>query len=154
MEHKTGNANFRKERQMRLKIFAVVFIAVSALSMAIAAEKQEPQNLILKEMIPLDNAFKVTIEALVLNQPERIAPAFEEVHKARAEVEDAAKKGTEIRLPRNQKRFKEFVRLDDKFHIELETLLHAAKGKEARVVQRQAHKLLDLCVRCHAIFRK
>lgn len=139
---------------MRLKIFVVVFIAVSSLSIAIAAEKQEPQNLILKEMIPLDNAFKEIMDAVVLNQPERIAPAFEEVHKVRAEVEDAVKKGAGIRLPRNQKRFKEFVRLDDKFHIELETLLHAAKGKEMRVVQRQAHKLLDFCVRCHAIFRK
>lgn len=139
---------------MRLKIFAVAFIAVSSLSIAIAAERQEPQNLVLKEMIPLNNAFKETMDAVVLNQPERIAPAFEDVRKVREEVEDAVKKGALIRLPRNQKRFKEFVRLDDKFHIELETLLHAAKGREMRVVQRQMHKLLDFCVRCHAIFRK
>lgn len=140
---------------MGLRILSVVFgAAIFFAGTASGAELHEAENLILKEMAALDGAFKVTIEAIVLNQMESIAPAFEDVRKAREEVEAAVKKGAKISLPKNQKLFREFVRLDDRFHIELEKMLDAAKEKKSRVVKRQAHKLLDACVGCHETFKK
>lgn len=140
---------------MRLGFLWAVFIAVMFYSgIAAGAEKQEAENLILKEMAALDSAFKETIDALVMNQPERIGPAFEEARKAREEVEGAVKKGAKIALPKNQKLFSEFVRLDDRFHFELEKLLDAAKVKKTKIVKKQMHKLLDACINCHEVFRK
>jgi hypothetical protein len=74
--------------------------------------------------------------------------SFVELH------EHAIKAGEKVRLPRHQKRFKEFVRLDNKFHHELEVMLKAAKKNKIVAVKRQAQRLLDACVRCHNVFRK
>ncbi len=139
---------------MQIRIFFwILFLLVSFPSIGIAEEHQESGNLVQREMIALDSAFKTTIDAIVLNDPKRIGPAFDEVNKTREQVEHAAEHKA-ITLPRNQKRFKEFVRLDNKFHHELEILLKAAQKNKMRVVQKQTHRLLDACVRCHAIFRK
>lgn len=139
---------------MLLKIFIILFLALFSAGIAFGAEKEESLNLIRKEMAALDSAFKATLDAIILNEPGKIAPAFDEVSKIREEVEHAVKGGVKITLPKNQKRFREFVRLDDKFHHNLEVLLKAAKKNGIGVVQKQTHKLLDACVRCHAIFRK
>ncbi|HUO77344.1 MAG TPA: hypothetical protein VMU21_07170 [Thermodesulfovibrionales bacterium] len=140
---------------MQLRIlFGVLFLLVSFISIGIAEENQESRNLIQREMIALDSALKTTIDSLVLDEPGRIGPAFDEVDKIREQVEYAVEHKVRITLPRNQKRFKEFVRLDNKFHHELQTLLKAAKKNKMGVVQKQTHRLLDACVRCHAIFRK
>lgn len=140
---------------MQLRIlFGVLFLLVSFVSIGTAEENQESGDLVQREMIALNSAFKATIDALVLNEPGRIGPAFVEVNKIREQVEHAVEHRVRITLPRNQKRFKEFVRLDNKFHHELELLLKAAKKNKMRVVQKQTHRLLDACVRCHAIFRK
>lgn len=140
---------------MPLKLFLTsLFLAVFSISLPSGAEQQETGNLILKEMAALDSAFKTAIDAVVLNEPEKIASAFGEVQKVREDVEGAVKKGVKITLPKNQKRFREFVRMDDKFHRDLEILLSAAKKKRMWAVQRQTHRLLDACVRCHTIFRK
>lgn len=149
-----GEGN-REELIMILKVFFpfLVLVLFSGESMA-GAESHEPQNLIQREMMALDRALAVTIDAIVINDLGRIPPAFDEVHRMREQVEYAVKSHSIITLPRNQKRFKEFVRLDNKFHHELEILLQGAKNKKMRVVQRQTHRLLDACVRCHSIFRK
>ena len=140
---------------MQLRIFfGILFLLVSFSGIGIAGEVQESGNLVQKEMIALDSAFKTTIDAIVLNEPGRIGPAFDEVNSIREQVEHAVEHKVRITLPRNQKRFKEFVRLDNKFHHELQVLLKAAKKNKMRVVQKQTHRLLDACVRCHAIFRK
>lgn len=140
---------------MRLLFLSVFFVAVfSAVGIAAGVEQQASRNLIQKEMIALDSAFKVTVDAIVLNEPGRILPAFEETNELRVQVERAVKGRTRIVLPKNQKRFREFVRLDDKFHRDLELLLKAAGKKNVAAVQRQTHRLLDACVRCHRIFRK
>ena len=140
---------------MQLRIlFMVIFLLISFVSAGTAEENQASGNLVQREMIALDSAFKATIDAIVLNEPGRIGPAFDEVNKIREQVEHAVEHRVRITLPSNQKRFKEFVRLDNKFHHELEVLLKAANKKKMRVVQKQTHKLLDACVRCHAIFRK
>jgi hypothetical protein len=140
---------------MQLRIlFGVLFLLVSSVSVGTAEENQESPNLVQREMIALDSAFKTTVDSIVLNEPGRIGPAFNEVNKIREQVEHAVEHREKITLPRNQKRFREFVRLDNKFHHELEVLLKAAKKNKMRVVQKQTHRLLDACVRCHTIFRK
>ena len=140
---------------MRLLFLSVFFVAAfSAVGIAADVEQQESRNLIKEEMIALDSAFKVTVDALVFNEPGRILPAFEKTNELRVQVERAVKGRTKIVLPKNQKRFREFVRLDNKFHRDLELLLKAAGEKNMAAVQRQTHRLLDACVRCHRIFRK
>jgi len=131
--------------------FAVLFFAIGR---GASAQPLESKNLIQKEMLALDSALKVTIDAIVLNELGRIHPAFEEAHRIRQQVEQAIKGDRKILLPRNQKRFKEYVRLDNKFHRDIELLLRAAKKNKMAAVQRQTHLLLDACVRCHAIFWK
>jgi len=145
----------RREKYLRLLFLSVFFVAAfSAVGIAASVEQQGSRNLIQKEMIALDSAFKVTVDAIVLNEPGRILPAFKETNELRVQVEQAVKGGTKIVLPKNQKRFREFVRLDNKFHRDLELLLKAAGKKNVAAVQRQTHRLLDACVRCHRIFRK
>ena len=140
---------------MQLRTFFwILFLLAFFPGIGIAEEHQESGNLVQREMIALDRAFKTTIDAIVLNEPRRIGPAFDEVNKAREQIEHAIEHKARITLPRNQKRFREFVRLDNKFHHELEVLLKAAQKNKMRVVQKQTHGLLDACVRCHAIFRK
>ncbi len=130
------------------------FIAVlSAVSVTAAAEEQEPKNLIQREMAALDSALKVTVDAIVLNDLQRIHPAFQEADRLRAQREQAVKGGARIVLPRNQKRFKEFLRMDNKFHHDVDHLLKTARKNNPGAVQRQTHRLLDACVRCHRIFR-
>ena len=140
---------------MILKVFfPILVLALSFAGRATGAEQHEPQNLVQQEMMALDRALAVTIDAIILNDLGRIPPAFNEVHRIREQVEQAVKSHSLITLPRNQKRFREFVRLDNKFHHELEILLQGAKKNKMRVVQKQTHRLLDACVRCHSIFRK
>ena len=86
--------------------------------------------------------------------PEKIAPAFAEVQKIMKQVEQAVKDKKKIALPRNQNKFKVFVKLDNRFHREVGALVIAAKKNRMWAVNRQAHNLLNMCVRCHDIFRK
>ncbi len=135
-------------------VIRIIFIlTIFSVGAAFGAEKPGSQNLVQNEMVALDTAFKATIDAIVLNEPGKIVPAFNEVNSIREQVEHAVKSGAKLALPRNQKRFKEFVRLDDKFHQELGVLLKAANKKNMITVRRQTHRLLDLCVRCHTVFR-
>jgi len=46
------------------------------------------------------------------------------------------------------------MKLDDKFHKDLNVLLEAAEKGHKKVVEEQTHKLLDSCVVCHERFRK
>lgn len=134
-------------------LIAIVLVLVFA-GTSSATDKQETQGLVMKEMVALDKAFKTTIDAVVLNRLDRIAPAFEEVHKVREEVEKTVKEGKKITLPKNQERFKLFVSLDNRFHKEVEILIESAKKNHTGRVQKQTNRLLGLCVRCHMMFRK
>ena len=136
-----------------LFLIAIALVLVFA-GISSAAEKQNAENLILKEMVALDKAFRTTIDAVVLNQLERIEPAFEDVHKVREQVEHAVKEREKIILPKNQSLFKVFVRMDNRFHHEVEILVGASKKENMKAVQRQVSRLLNMCVRCHGLFRR
>ena len=139
---------------MRIVFLIAIALVLVFTSISSAAEKQNAENLILKEMVALDKAFKTTIDAVVLNRLDKIAPAFEDVHKVREEVEKTVKEGKKIALPKNQERFKMFVGLDNRFHKEVEILIESAKKNHMGRVQKQTNRLLGLCVRCHTMFRK
>ncbi len=140
---------------MRLRIFCII-LAVFMCSGSVSAneEKQEPENLLLKEMAAIDRAFKATIDGLVLNQPDKIAPAYDEVQKIREQMEQAVKEGRKITLPKNQSMYAAFLKIDRRFHRDVEILLDAAKGNRRKLVYRQTYRLLNMCIRCHAVFRK
>ena len=114
---------------MRIVFLIAIALVLVFTSISSAAEKQNAENLIIKEMMALDKAFKTTIDAVVLNRLDKIAPAFEDVHKVREEVEKTVKEGKKIALPKNQERFKMFVGLDNRFHKEVEILIESAKKK-------------------------
>jgi len=133
--------------------FVALVVAVLSTSTAFTSEKLDQESLVRTEMAVLHNALKTTIDALVLNDPGKIHPAFDEVHSISERLDLEIRNGGKIALPKNQKRFKEFVRLDHKFHHDLEALLTAANKNNASAVLRQTHRLLDACVRCHTIFR-
>ena len=78
---------------MRIVFLIAIALVLAFTSLSSAAEKQNAENLILKEMVALDKAFKTTIDAVVLNRLDKIAPAFEDVHKVRKEVEKTVKEG-------------------------------------------------------------
>ena len=111
-------------------------------------------NLIVEEMAALDQAFKTIIDAVVLGDMQRITPALMGVTEARERVEKAVKAGQRILLPKNQGQFREFLKLDEQFHVELEELSKAAETGQKKVVKNYAHKLLDACVVCHEKYRK
>jgi len=143
-----------KEENMMGFFFILVPPFVFLTGIAYGADNPETQNLIMKEMVELDKALKTTIDAVALNQLDKIEPAFEEVHKVREEVKKSAKEGRKIALPKNQGRFKLFVSLDNRFHREVGILIESAKKNHTGRVQKQTYRLLSLCVRCHAMFRK
>jgi len=111
-------------------------------------------NLIIEEMAALDRVFKTIIDAVVLGDMQRIAPALTEATEPRERVEKALKEGQPILLPKNQSQFREFLGLDQQFHIDLTELSKAAETGQKKVVRNYAHKLFDSCVVCHEKYRK
>jgi len=144
---------FKKESLM-IKAYLIGVVIILFTGAAYGADKPTEQGLVIKEMIALDEAFKTTIDAIILNRLDKIPPAFEETEKAYEEVKRAAKEGKKIILPKNQERYKTFIGLDNRFHKEVEILIESAKKNHMGRVQKQTNRLLGLCVRCHAMFRK
>jgi cytochrome c556 len=85
---------------------------------------------------------------------ERIKPGMMGVFEARERIERALKAGQKVILPKNQGQIREFIRLDDQFHSDLEDLTRAAETGQRKVVKNYAHRLLDSCVVCHEKFRR
>jgi len=137
-----------------MKTCAVFLFCFLLISISFAAEKQEADNLLLKEMAALDKAFKATLDAVILNQPGRVAPAYEEVEKIRKQMEQHILAGKKITLPKNQDLFKVFIRMDNRFHRDVEVLVEASVKGNMRTVQRQTYRLMQHCVKCHYLFRK
>src|SRR3990172_2141043 len=116
----------------RLIVSVIAFVVLSSLA-AYAEEQQtspEAESPVKAEMRLLNAAFINLIDSLVLNNPQAIEEPFHEVHKAKANTEEALKKG-ELKLPKNGDKIKQFVRM----------------------VQNMTHKLLNGCVQCHRMFR-
>lgn len=146
---------------MKIKIFIRIILGAGVLGTAflgtLAWSQAKPgaeTNFILEEMAALDPAFKTIIDAVVLGDMQRITPALMGVTMARERVEKAVKAGQKILIPKNQSQLREFLYLDEQFHIDLEELGRAAETGQKKVVKNYAHKLLDACVVCHEKYRK
>ena len=85
---------------------------------------------------------------------ELIKPQIPPFHEARKNFEEAISTGQKIELPKNQDKFKGFVKLDNKFQKDFEALEEAAEKGQKQVVKDKIHKLFDACVFCHERFRK
>lgn len=109
-------------------------------------------NPVKDEMVALNEAFKNLLDAILLNEPEKIELPFHNVHNAKEKTMAAVKKG-EVKLPKNNDKFKEFEKLDEKFHHDLEAIIEAADKKDMKTVKARTHKLIDACVECHSRFR-
>ncbi len=107
-----------------------------------------------QEMLALEQVFETIIDAVIFDNMELIKPQIPPFHEARKRVEEAISAGEKIQLPKNKNKFKEFVKLDDKFHKDFETLEEAAEKGQKGVVKDLTHKLFDACVACHERFRK
>jgi cytochrome c556 len=69
-------------------------------------------------------------------------------------VKHAVKEREKIILPKNQSLFKVFVRMDNRFHYEVKILVDASREKNMKAVRRQVNRILNMCVRCHSLFRQ
>ena len=132
-------------------VIGTFLIGISAMSQT---KPEGRMSLLREEMLALEQAFESIIDALIFDNMGLIKPTIPSLNKAREKVQKAINVGEKIILPKNQDKFKEFVKLDDKFHKDFEALEKAAGKGHRGVVKDQAHKLLDGCVVCHERFRK
>jgi cytochrome c556 len=140
-----------------ISIVVIVGIAGTCLVGASALSQTRlhgESNIITEEMAVLYPAFKMIIDAIALGDIKIARSALTDMHEAREKVEMAVKAGQRVALPKNQDKFKEFVKLDDKFGKDLETLSEAAETGNNEMVKDQICKFLNDCVFCHEKFRK
>jgi len=132
-------------------VFGACFIGISSLSQT---EPGGGMSLLKQEMLACEETFEAIINALIFDNMEVIGPTIPPLQKAREKIERAIRAGEKITLAKNQDQFAEFMKLDDKFHKDLNILLEAAEKGHKKVAEEQTHKLLDSCVVCHQKFRK
>lgn len=138
-----------------LLIIGLVILKFCYLSTVIYAQDTKipiVDNPLKREMRLLDTAFKNLIDSIVLNNPSAIEKPFHYVHEARVKTEGAIKNG-EIKLPKNNERIEEFMKIDRTFHEKLELLINASRKGDLKKIKRFTHSLLDDCILCHAKFK-
>lgn len=138
-----------------MKYLKYVFLLISLIMplSALAIEDRDTQNPLLEEMQTLDSAFKEIVSAVATGEGDRVYKALESTQGLREKTHHAIESGM-IRLPKNQHRIKEFLRLDMKFHTELRLLSKAARKNNQRKMLVLTNKLLEGCVNCHRVFKK
>jgi cytochrome c556 len=132
-------------------VFGVCFVGNSAMGQT---EPQGGMNVLRGEMLALEEVFETIIDAVIFENMELIKPQIPPFHEARKKFEEAISTGQKIELPKNQDKFKEFVKLDNKFHKDFEALEETSEKGQKEVVKDKTHKLFDACVVCHERFRK
>ena len=136
-------------------VIGVLGTCLTAISAMSQTKPEEGMNLLFRrEMWCLEEAFEAIIDGIIFDTMELINPTIPPLHKAREKVETAMNAGEKIILPKNQDKFKEFIKLDDKFHKDFAALLKLAGKGPREVVKDQMYKIMDACVVCHERFRK
>lgn len=130
-----------------------IFVHLILIAVSVSAEDRPISNPLIEEMRSLDNSFREIVSAVANAEGERVIRSIESLHGLREKTHQAIKSGI-IRLPRNQHRLKEFLKLDMKFHTELDLLLKAARKNNQRRMLIMTKKLLDGCVNCHRVFKR
>ena len=134
-----------------LGVLGTCFFGISAMGQT---ESKGGMNVLRREMLALEEAFEIIIDAVIFENMELIKPQIPPFHEARKKFEEAISAGQKIELPKNKDKLKEFIKLDNKFQKKLEALEEAAEKVQKEVVKDQIHKLFDACVVCHERFRK
>jgi len=133
------------------RLAVLLGIAACLTGSPLAGEERNPLR---EEMAGLDLALKGIIEAVVLEDMNRVPPALEKAREGREKRDAAVRAGFSVRLPKNPNRMEEFSILNRKLQIDLLELGRVAETGQKRVVRNHAHRLLDTCVACHEKFRK
>jgi cytochrome c556 len=145
----------RKRLISFIVVIGVLGTCLTAISAMSQTKPEEGMNLLFRrEMWCLEEAFEAIIDGIIFDTMELINPTIPPLHKAREKVETAMNAGEKIILPKNHDKFKEFIKLDDKFHKDFEALLKLAGKSHKEVVKDQTYKIMDACVVCHERFRK
>jgi len=145
----------RKRLISFIVVIGVLGTCLTAISAMSQTKPEEGMNLLFRrEMWCLEEAFEAIIDGIIFDTMDLVNPTIPPLHKAREKVETAMNAGEKIILPKNQDKFKEFIKLDIKFYGDFEALEKAAGKGQRKVVKDQTHKLLDGCVVCHERFRK
>lgn len=133
--------------------YMLVMITLIIPLFAQATEDQNTQNPLVEEMRILDNTFKEVVSAVAVGNGSKVNESLESLHGLREKTHKAIKSGI-IRLPKNHHRVREFLKLDIRFHTELELLSKAAHKNNQRKMLILTKKLLDGCVNCHRVFKR
>ena len=138
---------------MKMPVISAIIMVMFVFPSIVPAQEAVPvENPLKTEMRLLDSAFKNLIDSLIFNNPKTIQEPFEEVHKAKKNTEAALEKGL-IKLPKNNDKIKDFVKMDEEFHHNMEGLIEASGKGNMKKVQDITHRLLNGCVQCHNRFR-
>ena len=137
-----------------MKIYILIVAVLAAWSSSATAQdtKATTDNPIKAEMRLLNNAFNNLINSLILNNPKAIEEPFHKVRKAKSNTEKALERG-DVRLPKNNDKIKQFIKMDKEFHENMEILIEASRKGDMNKVQKTAHELLNGCIGCHNKFR-
>ena len=150
-----------------IPILSLVFFMVQALSflsMSSAAqdlhspsdrEASSPagSNPLVDEMVLLDRVFQEVVSAVALGGGQRVHRALESLHGTMEKTADGIRSGS-VRVPIKANRVKEFMKLDTKFHRDIEALARAADKNNQPKMLSLTKKLLEGCVTCHRTFRQ
>lgn len=118
-----------------------------------AAEDKDIVNPLIEEMRALDCAFKEVVSAVATGDGNRVNRSIDSLRGLKEKTHKAIESGM-IKLPKNHHRVKEFLKLDIRFHTELELLAKAAHKNNQRRMLMLTKKLLDGCVNCHRVFKR
>jgi len=145
---------------MNRKTFNSIIIVASVLATCLIGTSAMGQtesggmNPLRQEMLALEEVFEIIIDAVIFDNMELIIPLVPPFREARKKFEEVISTGRKIELPKNKKKFREFLKLDDKFQMDFGTLEEAAEKGQKEAVKDKTHKLFDACVVCHEKFRK
>ncbi|MBI1912302.1 MAG: hypothetical protein HYS21_09905 [Deltaproteobacteria bacterium] len=109
-------------------------------SHAVAAADGE--NPLIEEMRQLDKTFQEIVSAVAVGNGERVHKALEAMHGKKEKTQHGLHTG-HVTLKKNANKAKEFEKLDNEFHHQLEGLAEAAhKGDQSKMVT-FTKKLMD-----------
>lgn len=115
--------------------------------------EQSGKNALVEEMLILDNTFREVVSGVALGDGERVRKALGSMHGTMEKTLEGVHEGT-VKIPKNAGRVKEFVKMDERLHTELEQLAQAAEENNTIKMEALTKKILDDCVSCHRTFRK
>lgn len=150
----------KKKAAQEVLLIIIFLLACSPVSFSAVQDPHSPQgassghsNPLVEEMITLDKTFRDVVSAVALGEGETVHRALESMHGTMERTHKAVHAGT-VKVPKHAHRTKEFIKLDKKFHRDLETLDRAARKNNQQKMLSLTKKLLDGCVDCHRTFKK